>query len=83
MASDQTCREIGQQNSLVKIRQPTQIGIFMIFGLIEESIEVFPDKLGIHCETISPQRVVQFLTKRNPSINRTMSISKTNLKYSK
>jgi len=61
------CSEIVQQNLLIKIWQLKQVRIFPVFGLIEESIEVIPDELWIHCETISPERVIQFLTKIKPS----------------
>jgi len=52
----------------------TQARIFPVFGLIEESIEVIPDELWIHCETICPERVIQFFMKIKPSSNRTISI---------
>jgi len=72
MTSNETCSEIVQQNLLIKIWQLTQVRIFPVFGLVEESIEVIPDELWIHRETIGPERVIQFLTKIKPSSNRTI-----------
>lgn len=71
MTSNETCSEIVQQNYFIKIGQLTQVGVFPVFGLVKESIEVIPDELWIHCETISPQRVIQFFTKIKPLKNKT------------